>query len=121
VLRGVRRPAEVAIQQLPVMERNHMTLKAIVELKAKPGRRNELLALVESMYAAAGTPPGFIGTSRHASLQDPDTIIEINTWQSPEQFDAFIGSMDPEAMSPLMELLAEPFRRTLAGDFSGQS
>jgi quinol monooxygenase YgiN len=97
-----------------------MTLKAIVELKAKPGRRDELLTVVETMYASAGTPPGYIGTSRHASLQDPDTIIEINTWQSPEQFDAFMRSMDPEALNPLMDLLAEPFRRTLAGDFSGQ-
>lgn len=92
-----------------------MTIKVIVELKAHPGRRDELRAVFESMLAAHGSDlPGFLGSNRYEKLDDPDVLVEIADWVSAEARDAHMkDAAAAGTYAPLLELVAEPFRITV--------
>lgn len=92
-----------------------MAIKVIVELQAKPGKRNELNQLLESVAATLGPrTPGFLGTMRFEVLENPDTIIEIADWESAEvRAAAMQEAMASGAYAPLGDLLAAPFRATV--------
>jgi len=60
-----------------------MAAKVIVELKAKAGRRDELRILIEQL-AARDRPSGYHGSTYYESLDDPDLLIDIADWESPE-------------------------------------
>ena len=92
-----------------------MTIRVIVELKALPGKRDELTNLMESLIATQGaTQSGFLGSKRYEVLDDTDTVIEIADWESAE---ARMRHMEEAAAAgtnaPLAELLAAPFRVTV--------
>lgn len=94
-----------------------MTIKVIVELKAAPGRRDELTQQLHGLYADLGPTlkeMGSLGGSFYEVIDDPDALVEIADWESAAARDAVMS--DPrtaEAMAPLLELLAEPFRATV--------
>jgi len=90
-------------------------IRVIVELRAKPGRRDELKGLIERIVARHGpSASGFPGSTRHEVLDDPDVLVEIAEWESPE---ARVAHMQEAAATgayaPLAELLAGPFRATV--------
>ena len=92
-----------------------MAIEVIVELQAKPGRRDELKSLLESMVANHGpTQRGFLGSTRYEVLDNPDILIEIAEWESAE---ARVAHMEESAATgayaPLLEMLAAPFRATV--------
>ena len=92
-----------------------MAIKVIVELRAKPGRRAELVSLLESMVAELGpSQRGFLGSRRYEVLDNPDMLIEIAEWESAE---ARVAHMEESAATgayaPLLEMLAAPFRATV--------
>ena len=92
-----------------------MAIKVIVELRAKPGRRAELMSLLESMVAELGpSERGFLGSRRYEVLDNPDMLIEIAEWESAE---ARVAHMEESAATgayaPLLEMLAAPFRATV--------
>jgi quinol monooxygenase YgiN len=65
-----------------------VAIKVIVELQAKPGRRDELKSLLGSMVAKQGSSqPGFLGSTRYEVLGDPDILVEIADWESAEARD----------------------------------
>jgi quinol monooxygenase YgiN len=69
--------------------RLRLSIMVIVELKAQPGRRNELKSVFESMLAKhASGLQGFLGSSRYEKLDDPDMLVEIAEWESAEARDA---------------------------------
>ena len=92
-----------------------MTVEVIVELQAKPGRRDELESLLESIVANQGPRQrGFLGSRRYEVLDNPDMLIEIAEWESAEARLAHMQeSAATGAYAPLLELLAEPFRATV--------
>lgn len=92
-----------------------MAIKVIVELEAKPGRRDELERLLESLVANHGSSErGFLGSTRYEVLENPDVLIEIAEWESAE---ARLAHMEESARTgayqPLLEVLAAPFRATV--------
>ena len=92
-----------------------MPIKVIIELKAKPGRRAELQALLDNLVATQGpTQRGFLGSARYEVLDDPDTLVELADWESAE---ARMTHMEEAAQAgvyaPVLELLAAPFRATV--------
>lgn len=92
-----------------------MAIKVIVELKAKPGRRSELVGLIERITAEHGPGQrGFLGSTRYEVLDDPDSLVEIADWESAE---ARLAHMQESAATgvyaPLTEILAGPFRATV--------
>jgi len=50
-----------------------VAIKVIVELQAKPGRRDDLKRALEDLIAAQGPGQGgFLGSTRYGVLGDPD-------------------------------------------------
>ena len=92
-----------------------MAIKVIVELQAKPGRRAELVSLLERIVATQGpSQRGFLGSTRYEVLDNPDMLIEIADWESAEARTAHMEeSAATGAYAPLIEMLAAPFRATV--------
>jgi quinol monooxygenase YgiN len=91
-----------------------MAITVIVELQAKPGRRDELKRVLESLIATEGPgQDGFLGSTRYGVLDDPDVLVEIAGWESAEARDVHMKEAAATgAYAPLLELLAAPFRAT---------
>ena len=87
-----------------------MAIKSIVEMKAKPGRRADLLSTLQQMSVSAGDAPGFIAAQHCRNIEDEDTVIGIYDWKSNEERLAWSQSLDPGTREQLMELLATPMR-----------
>ena len=92
-----------------------MTIKVIVELQAKPGRRVELKSLLESVVEKYGPgQPGFLGSLQYEVIDNPDILVEIADWTSTEvRATAMQQAMTAGAYAPLEDLLAAPFRATV--------
>ena len=92
-----------------------MTIKVIVELQAKPGKRTELKNLLESVVTTLGpSEPGFLGSTRYEVLDNPDIVVEIAEWKSAEvRAAAMQQAMTSGAYVHLGDLLAAPFRATV--------
>ena len=92
-----------------------MAIKVIVELQAKPGRREELKCVIESLIATQGPgQDGFLDSTRYGVLDDPDVLVEIADWESAEARDAHMKeAAATDTYAPLLELLAAPFRATV--------
>jgi quinol monooxygenase YgiN len=72
----------------------------IVELEAKPGWRDELRSLIESVVATQGpSMRGYLGGELYEVLADPDTLVEIADWESAEARNALME--DPAAMDAM--------------------
>ena len=97
-----------------------MAIKVIVELRARPGKREELRGLLASVAAKSGRgAPGFLGSTRYEVLEDPDALVEIADWESAEaRTTAMQAVMATGAYEPLSELLAVPFRATVIRQLS---
>ena len=92
-----------------------MAIKAIVELQAKPGRREELKRVLESLIATSGPGQnGFLGSTRYGVLDDPDVLVEIADWETAGAREAHLKEAAATgAYAPLADLLAAPFRVTV--------
>src|SRR5258707_14692957 len=92
-----------------------MAIKVIVELQAKPGRRDELKRVLETRIATSGPGQGgFLGSTRCGVLDAPDVLVEIADWKSAEAREAHMKEAAATgAYAPLLELLAPPFRATV--------
>jgi quinol monooxygenase YgiN len=92
-----------------------VAIKVIVELQAKPGRRDDLKRALEDLIAAQGPgQDGFLGSTRYGVLGDPDALVEIADWESAQARDAHMQEAAATgAYAPLLELLAAPFRATI--------
>ena len=97
-----------------------MTIKVIVELQAKPGKRAELKSLLESVVAKYGSGhPGFLDSTRYEVLDNPNILVEIADWASAEvRATVLQQAMADGAYAPLEELLAAPFRATVIRQLS---
>ena len=89
-----------------------MAIKVIVELRAKPGRRDELKRVLESLIATQGPDQhGFLGSARYEVLEDPDVLVEIAAWESVQARETHMQEAAATGVyAPLIELLAAPFR-----------
>jgi quinol monooxygenase YgiN len=92
-----------------------VAIKVIVELRAKPGRRDDLKRLLEGLIATQGQGQGgFLGSTRYSVVNDPDLLVEIADWESADARDAHMKEAAASgAYTPLLEQLAAPFRATV--------
>ena len=90
-----------------------MGIKVIVELKAKPGQRDELISLIERMMDGP-LMPGSLGATFYKAVDDPDMLVEIAEWESAAAREAVMKELEATgAFAPMIELLAAPMRGTL--------
>lgn len=92
-----------------------MAIRVIVELHAKPGRRDELARVLERVLAQLGpSAAGYLGSRRFEVLDHPDMLIEIAEWESAEARQAHMEEAAATgAYAPLMDVLAEPPKATV--------
>ena len=92
-----------------------MPIRVIVELKALPGKREELRNLLDHIVASQGEGQvGFLGSTRYEVLDDPDSLVEIAEWESAEARSQHMAEAAATGVyAPLLELLAAPFRVTV--------
>lgn len=92
-----------------------MPIRTIVELTAKPGRRDELRGMIEDIVATHGPDMrGYLGGELYEVVGDPDGLVEIADWESAEAREALMeDAAAMEAMVPMFALLATPFRATV--------
>ncbi len=91
-----------------------MAIKVMVELQAKPGKRDELERLIESMAARGSSQAGFLGSQRYEVFDNPDLLVEIADWESAEARTAhMMEAAATGAYAPVLELLAAPSRATV--------
>jgi quinol monooxygenase YgiN len=90
-----------------------MAVKVVVELKAKPGQRDELRSRIEQL-ATRDRPSGYYGSTYYESPDDPDLLIDIADWESPEARTAHLATAMAEgAYGPVLELVTGPVRATV--------
>jgi quinol monooxygenase YgiN len=97
-----------------------MAIKVIIELQAKPDRRDELKALIESIVAEQGPGQiGFLGSTRYEVLDNPDLLIEIADWESAQARSAHMQEAAAAGVyAPLGDLVAGPVKVTIISALS---
>jgi len=82
----------------------------VLNLRAKPGRRDEVVALFERLgvLREASAVPGFVSAELQVAADGSDDLLVTATWESANAYEAWLASPVRERMqSPLEELLAE--------------
>jgi quinol monooxygenase YgiN len=94
---------------------NEATIKVIVELHARPGKRTELRNLLECVAGEYGLgEPGYLGSTCYEVLDNPNILVEITDWESADvRATVMQQAMADGAYAPLEDLLATPFRATV--------
>lgn len=92
-----------------------MSIKVIVEFQAKPGKRDELSGLLQSIGKEHGpSMAGYLGSTRYEAIDNPDVLIEIAEWDSAEAQKVHIEKATAaNVFAPLLELVAAPFKATV--------
>jgi quinol monooxygenase YgiN len=92
-----------------------MSITVIVELKAHPGRRDELQSVFEGLLAQqASGLSGFLGSRRYENLDDPDMVVEVAQWESADARDLHMREAAAAGTyASLAEHLAAPIRVTV--------
>jgi heme-degrading monooxygenase HmoA len=88
-----------------------MAIKTIIELQAKPGKRADLIKALDDVLASMKKANGFIGISRYEVIDNPDSLIEIAEWDSPEARQSWLEkSMGTGSLNRLVGTLGVPFK-----------
>lgn len=88
-----------------------MAIKTIIELQAKPGKRDDLVTAMDNVLAGMKNAPGFLGMTRYEVIDNPDSLIEIAEWESAEARQTWIEkSMVTGSLNRLMGTLGVPFK-----------
>ena len=97
-----------------------MAIRVIIEFHARPGQREALRSLLESVDAKSSpSAPGYLGSTRYEVLEDPDALVEIADWETAEaRTTAIQAVMATGVYEPLSELLAAPLRTTVIRQLS---
>src|SRR5262245_11212989 len=86
-------------------------VRSILALRAKPGRRDEVVALFARLgiLREASAVSGFVSAELQIAADAPDELLVTATWESAAAYDGWLASPVRERMAPALEaLLAEP-------------
>ena len=88
-----------------------MTIKTIIELQAKPGKRDELVKAMDAVLGSMKDAKGFLGMNRYEVIDNADSLIEITEWETAEARQAWLEqSMVTGSLNNLMGKLGVPFK-----------
>jgi len=88
-----------------------MAIKTIIELQSKPGERDELMKALDDVFASMKNARGFLGVKRYEIIDNPDSLIEIAEWESPQARQTWLEqSLKTGALSRLTLTLGAPFK-----------
>jgi len=88
-----------------------MAIKTIIELQAKKGERDNLLKASDEVLAGMKNAPGFLSVTRYEIIDNPDSLIEIAEWESPEARQSWLEqNMKTGALNRMTLMLSAPYK-----------
>jgi quinol monooxygenase YgiN len=85
------------------------TLTVVAQVKAKPGKENQLRQELLALVAPSRKDAGCINYDLHQSLEDPSLFLFHENWASKTDLDAHFQTSHVQGMlAKLAELVAEP-------------
>jgi quinol monooxygenase YgiN len=86
-----------------------MAVKVILEVKAKPGTGNELVAFFRSILGDTRAHDGCVSVETLRNSDDADHVVVVEAWESRGQYEKYLAwQRDRGTSARLMEGLAEP-------------
>ena len=81
-------------------------LAVVATMRAKPGKEEELRALLESLVAPTRAEAGCVSYALHRATQDPAAFFFVEHWTDQAALDAHLGAPHLQAALPrIPELL----------------
>jgi quinol monooxygenase YgiN len=86
-----------------------LSARSVLYIRAKPGRRDELVALFGRLeiLEKASRQAGFISSEVHVPVDGEDLVLVTATWTSPEAYQGWLDNPVREEMRADLELLAD--------------
>ena len=86
-----------------------MSARSVLFIRAKPGRRDELVALFDRLgiLEKASRQEGFISSEVHVPVDGEDLVMVTATWATADAYQGWLDNPVREEMRPELELLAE--------------
>jgi heme-degrading monooxygenase HmoA len=69
-----------------------MAVKIVLRRRVAKEKEASLLPLLIQMRALATSQPGYISGETLRNMEEPEEVLVISTWQSPETWKAWLGS-----------------------------
>ena len=71
---------------------NRDLLTVVASMKAAPGKREDLKRELEALIAPTAAEDGYVNYDLHQGVEDPDTFIFYENWQSDAHLDAHLAT-----------------------------
>ena len=86
-----------------------MAARVILEVKAKPGTGDELIAFLRSVLPETRAHEGCTSVETLRNSDDADNVVVVEVWETREQYEKYLAWQRERGTSArLMEALAEP-------------
>ena len=86
-----------------------MAARVILEVKAKPGTGDELIAFFRSVLPETRAYEGCTSVETLRNSDDADNVVVVEVWETREQYEKYLAWQRERGTSArLMEALAEP-------------
>ena len=86
-----------------------MAKRVILEVKAKPGTGDELVAFFRSILPETRAHEGCTSVDALQNSDDADNVVLVEDWETREQYEQYLAWQRERGTSDrLMEALAEP-------------
>lgn len=86
-----------------------MAVRVLLEVRAKPGTGNELVAYLRTILPETRAYEGCLGADMLQNSDDGDNLVLVETWETREQYEKYLAWRRGRGDSDrLKEGLAEP-------------
>ena len=86
-----------------------MAVKVLLELKARPGAGDALVAIFRGVLPDTRAYDGCIGVETLRGQDDPDTVVLVESWESRAHYERYFAwRQGPGRIEKLGETLAGP-------------
>ena len=86
-----------------------MAARVILDVRAKPGTGDELVAFFRSILPETRAHDGCISVETLQNSDDADHVVVVETWESRGHYETYLAwQRDRGTSARLMEALAEP-------------
>lgn len=86
-----------------------MTARSVLFIRAKPGRRDELVALFDRLdiLEKASRQEGFVSSEVHVPVDGENLVMVTATWATAAAYQGWLDNPVREEMRPELEKLAD--------------
>lgn len=86
-----------------------MTVRVLLEVRAKPGTGDELVTFFRSILPETRASTGCTGVDTLQNSADADNVLVVETWDTHEQYEKYLAWQRERGVSDrIKQTLAEP-------------